>query len=74
MKTELSLNEALKLIALTKFSAFSEEDFYAFSGAESEDPVIGYNGEFTIVIDGETINIIHESDETGGQLLRLSEY
>jgi len=73
METKLSMTEALSLIAKTQFSPFTEADWFAFAGCESDDPVIGYNGDFAIVVDGDTVNIIHAEDEYGGQLFCLSE-
>jgi len=74
MKFELSATEALILIAKTEFSPFTDADWEAFAGCESENPLIGYNGSFTIVIDGEElVNIIHEDDEFGGQIFKLKE-
>ena len=73
METKLSMTEALALIAKTQFSPFTEADWFAFAGCESDDPVIGYNGDFAIVVDGDTVNIIHAEDEYGGQLFCLSE-
>jgi hypothetical protein len=74
MKFELSATEALILIAQTKFSPFNESDWEAFAGCESKNPLIGFNGSLTIVIDGEElVNIIHEDDEFGGQIFKLKE-
>ena len=74
MKFELSATEALILIAKTEFSPFTDSDWQAWAGCESKDPLIGYKGSFTIVIDGEElVNIIHEDDEFGGQIFKLKE-
>lgn len=74
--TALNLNEILVLIAKTQFAPFTEAEWDAFAGCQSETPFIGYNGDFTIVIDDETVNVIHAEDEFGGQLfcLRETEY
>jgi hypothetical protein len=71
--TQLNATELFALIAQTEFKAFSAHDWDAFSGCESEAPFIGYNGDFTIVLDGETVNVIHAEDEFGGQLFSLNE-
>jgi len=60
--------ELFSIIAKTQFKPFTEGDWYTFAGCESENPLIGYDGEFAIVIDGETVNIVHGDDEYGGQL------
>ena len=72
--TVLNLNEVFALIAQTEFKAFDAADWEAFSGCETETPFIGYNGDFTIVMDGVMINIIHAEDEFGGQLFALREF
>ena len=51
---------AMKLIAQTEFSPFDKIDFHVYSGVESNDPLIGYNGDWAIVIDGE--NVVFESE------------
>lgn len=71
--TELSAVEALRLVASTQLKPFTDSDWDAFLGCESENPLIGYNGDYTIVIDGETVNIIHAEDLYGGQMFSLAE-
>lgn len=71
--TQLNATELFALIAKTQFAPFTEADWYAFAGCESETPFIGYNGDFTIVIDGETVNVVHAEDGFGGQLFSLNE-
>lgn len=72
-RTQLSAVEAFRLMALTEFKPFTERDWEAFLGCESETPFIGYNGDYTLVLDGETLNIIHAEDLYGGQLFSLAE-
>jgi hypothetical protein len=74
--TQLTATELFALIAKTQFAPFTEADWDVFAGCQSETPFIGYNGDFTIVIDDETVNVIHAEDEFGGQLfcLRETEY
>lgn len=69
----LTISEALALIAKTEFNAFTANDFECWAGVETKNPLIGYNGSFAIVIDGETVNIIAEGDEYGGQFFFLGE-
>jgi len=73
METQLNITEALALIAKTEFKAFDENDFACWAGVETEAPLIGCNGIYAIVIDGENINIIAEGDEYGGQFFFLGE-
>ena len=64
---------ALFLLTRTKFKHFRENDWEAFSGCESENPLIGYNGDYTLVLDGENLSIIHADDEYGGKMYSLAE-
>ena len=73
MVVKLSASEAIALIAKTQFSPFTEFDWSAFAGCEADEPLIGYNGDYCLVLDGENINIIHGEDEYGGQLFSFSE-
>lgn len=63
--------ELLQIIAKTEFNPFDKGDWYAFAGCVTENPLIGYYEEFTIVIDGHQINMIHSEDEYGGELYDL---
>ena len=65
--------ELLILIAKTEFKPFDKMDWDAFSGCESDNPFIGYSDEFTIVLDGHLINIIHSEDSYGGQLFGMNQ-
>jgi len=53
---------AMKLIAQTEFSPFDKIDFQVYSGVESNDPLIGYNGDWAIVIDGEVVLFEKEAE------------
>lgn len=72
-RTQLSAVEVFRLMALTEFKPFTESDWEAFLGCESENPFIGHNGDYTLVLDGETLNVIHAEDMYGGQLFSLTE-
>ena len=72
-RTNLTAVEALRMISLTEFRDFDDNDWQAFLGCESEKPRIGFYKNYTIVIDGDTVNIIAEGDEYGGQLFSFSE-
>ncbi len=65
--------ELLTIIARTNFKPFDKADWDAFAGCESENPYIGYLMEFTIVIDGDMINIVHSEDEYGGEMYTLKQ-
>jgi hypothetical protein len=65
--------ELLTIIARTEFKPFTKADWYTFSGCESDNPYIGYYNDFTIVIDGHLINIVHSEDEYGGELFGMTQ-
>ena len=65
--------ELLDLMVKTTFRAFTEADWWGFAGCETENPLIGEYNDFTIVIDGEMINIVHPEDSYGGQLYSLNQ-
>ena len=52
--------EAMKLIATTEFRPFTKSDWEAFSGCQNENPMIGENGRWTIVIDGNEVTFCYE--------------
>lgn len=65
--------EAIKLLAKAKMKPFTKKDWYAFSDCESPDPMIGEVNDFTIVLDGDFLNILHSEDGYGGTLFKLVE-
>lgn len=60
----LPLTAALRLVAFTTMRQFTKEDWNAYAGAESADPLIGTaaNG-WTVVLDGATLYV---DDNEGG--------
>jgi len=65
--------ELFSVMAKTEFKPFDKYDWDAFAGCESADPLIGYYDEFTIVLDGDMINIVHGEDIYGGQMYTLKQ-
>ena len=65
--------ELFSVIAQTEFLPFTRADWDAFAGCETENPLIGYFGQFTIVVDGGLVNIVHEEDGYGGELFNLNQ-
>lgn len=63
--------EALRMLATTEMKPFNKMDWCAYAGCESKDPMIGESGEFTIVLDGDLLNICHQDDGYGGTLFKL---
>jgi len=64
--------ELFSLIARTEFKPLDAVERQTWAGCESENPLIGYNGEFAIVIDGENITVSHCEDEFGGRMYNLN--
>jgi hypothetical protein len=58
--------EALKLVATLTFRPFTDSDWNAWAGCESESPMICETDNFTVIIDGEVIvfNSYHENNDT----------
>lgn len=48
-------SEALLMVAKTEFKPFEPADYHAFSGVESDNPMLGEYGDWLIVIDGKVI-------------------
>jgi hypothetical protein len=65
-------SELLTIISKTEFENFTQSDWDGFNGCESKEPRIGYHEEFTIVLDGDVINMVHHEDLYGGVLYQLS--
>lgn len=51
----MNATEALKMIAATEFRPFTESDFQAWAGVETENPMYGENGDWAIVLDGDVV-------------------
>lgn len=71
VRTEMTAEALLTLMALTTFHVMTPNERMGFAGCESENPLIGYKGDYTIVIDGSEVNVIHHQDPYGGQLFGL---
>jgi hypothetical protein len=74
--TNLYPNKAELLTLLTKsnFRSFTECDYYAWAGASSNNnPLICETEEYSIVIDGNIINMLYHEDPYGGQLYSLTD-
>ena len=55
---ELTLVEALNLVATLSFRPFDESDDYSFPGVETETPMIAENDEFVVILDGDRVEFI----------------
>lgn len=64
--------ELLPILTQTKFHPFDTADWMVWSGCTTKNPLIGEYGEFTIIIDGNIINMIHSEEEFGGELYELN--
>lgn len=72
IRTELSNSQALVLIAKAQFRPFTESDWDCFMGCETDNPQIAEMGDYCLVLDGDTVNIIQCGDAYGGQMFQLS--
>jgi hypothetical protein len=68
----VNVNDVLSFVATTEFKPFNENDWEAFAGCDSKNPLIGYTNNMTIVIDGDIVNVIPDDDEFGGYVFRLT--
>lgn len=50
----------------TKFEDFSESDFDAFAGVETDNPIIGTYKDYQIIIDGNDIILLSDNEESAG--------
>lgn len=67
--------QALTMLAKTTMRPFDQCDWQAFSGCESDEPLIGeFDLDTTLILDGDVLNVLlpHNVD-TGGQLFKLRE-
>lgn len=71
MKT-LSAAEAFILMAKTEFREFDKNDWDCFCGCESANPLIGYNGEYTLILDGENLGVFSDTINFEGNVYRLT--
>jgi hypothetical protein len=58
----MNVAQALQLVARTEFRPFDAADFDGFAGVENENAMIGENGDYVIIIDGETIYFQTDGD------------
>lgn len=65
--------QLMSIIARATFRPFTKLDWYSFSGCESANPLIFESDEYTIVIDGNNINMVYHEDEYGGMGYSLQE-
>lgn len=56
---------ALSLIAEIQFRPFDKHDFMAFSGVDTENPLIGENDEYLVILDGNIVDVfVMDKDES----------
>ena len=77
MQTEFKYPSKIELLTLlvnNKFRPFQDCDYYAWAGANpSNNPLLTETEEYSIVIDGNVINMLYHEDPYGGQLYSLEE-
>lgn len=66
-------NEVLRLIASIKFREFDELARMAFQGCESENPMIGENDEYLVILDGDVVCVLGSDPDSDQQTFFLNE-
>lgn len=56
-------SEAFALVARAQFEAFSELDFDAFSGVQSDNPQIATIDDLILVLDGNVLSVVTPDEE-----------
>jgi hypothetical protein len=56
--------EALMLVASLKLEPFDKSDYMSYSGVTSKNPMIAYTDDYTVIVDGDEIEIIGDEGET----------
>lgn len=69
--THVTQIQALRLLARATMRDFNSNDWLAFAGCETTTPLIGELDDYSIVLDGDVLNIAHKSDNCGGQIFNL---
>ena len=59
----MTKSDIMRLVAQTQFREFTKEDWYAFAGCDSSNPLIAEIDDWTVLIDGETISISRYNDD-----------
>ena len=69
---EMNMSQALALLATAKFEPFTDSDWHAFNGCESDDPQIYYDEDkgITIIIDGQVVEFV--DDDSGSSIATLT--
>jgi hypothetical protein len=68
----LARRAAFDILAHTELRDFTKDDWYGFAGCESSNPMIGIAGDFTVVLDGSCLMIVHNADEEGGETFSVT--
>lgn len=63
--------EALRMLSTTTMEPFTAQDWSAFAGCESKNPMIGTSGDFVLILDGDILCVVHGDDNYGGTLFKL---
>lgn len=71
-RTNVTVSQALSMLAATAMRPFTKNDWYAFSGCEDPNPTIGEFQDYTLVQDGAALLVLQSGDEYGGQPFTLS--
>lgn len=67
----VTASRALQFVRETKLRGFTTTDWQAFAGCETAAPMIGEFDDYTVIVDGDSITILHADDEFGGQMFTV---
>lgn len=70
-RTNVTAKKALEMLGAAMMRPFTKEDWMGFSGCEDPNPTIGYVETYVLVVDGNTLLVLEQSDEYGGQTFTL---
>ena len=59
--------QAFALIARSQFRPFTQDDWDCWAGCDSAEPMIAYTDEFTLIIDGDVLQV-YTPDDTFWQI------
>jgi hypothetical protein len=74
MNNTLTAVKAFRLLALATMRPFTKDDWHAFAGCESREPLIGEVEDTVLILDDQTLLVLTNDDMincTGGTLFAL---
>jgi hypothetical protein len=71
MKKYPEANQVISIVAKAACRPFTNSDWDAFAGCESDEPLIGFFEDMIVVVDGDCVLLMYEGDESGGEQYNL---